>query len=70
MHPEVPQAQHCHWERGGVVLYCSALCSLTSSTGHRFGVPQYKKDIKLLENAQRRTIKMMKGLEDKTYEEC
>ena len=31
--------------------------------------PQYKKDIKLLENIQRRAVRIVKGLEGKMYEE-
>lgn len=35
----------------------------------QFGLPQYKKDIKLLESAQRSLIKMVKSLEGRMYEE-
>ena len=35
----------------------------------QFGAPQYKKDIRLLEGIKRRTVKTVKGLEGKMYEE-
>ncbi|PKU46625.1 hypothetical protein llap_3069 [Limosa lapponica baueri] len=35
----------------------------------QFGVPHYKKDIEVLEQIQRRVMKMVKGLENKSYEE-
>ncbi len=33
----------------------------------QFWVPQYKKDVDLLEHVQRRAMKMMKGLKHKSY---
>jgi len=35
----------------------------------QFWLQQYKKDIKLLKSAQKRATKMVKGLEDKMYDE-
>ncbi|KAJ7419044.1 hypothetical protein WISP_56497 [Willisornis vidua] len=35
----------------------------------QFLSPQYKKDIELLDDVQRRTMKMVKGLEEKPYKE-
>lgn len=40
-------------------------CGLASRTLH-FEAQQYKKDIELLESAQRRVTEMVKGLEGKT----
>ena len=55
------------------MVLCSVLCGLTSSTGCRFGAPQCKKDIKLLESVQKMAMNMAmkigKGLEGKVCEE-
>lgn len=50
-------------------MSCFALCSLTSCTECSLGHPQYKKDIKLLNNIQRRAIKTGKDLQGEMYEE-
>jgi len=49
----------------------SLLCTVWPHLEHcvQVWVPQYKKDIKLLESIQRGTVKMVTNLEDKMYEE-
>lgn len=46
--------------------YPSLLDTSETTAVFRFGPPHYKKDIELLEHIQKRTIKLTKGLKNKT----
>ena len=66
MCPGVHDAQHYHRAREGL---SALLCVAAAPALGAVWVPQYKKDIKLLESIQRRSTKMIMGPEGMVCEE-
>lgn len=69
--PSIPWghlAQHCHWVRGGLVLLCSVLCGLTSSTACRLAATVEEGHQAIRERPEE-GYKVVNGLEGTVCEE-